>query len=176
MWRPIPGYEGFYEVSSAGEVRSVDRLISRAGRCVRRKAMVIKPYMNPNGYMYVQLSKNGESRHFRLHRLVALAYLDKSNETDIVNHKNGRKWDCRASNLEWCTQSDNIQHAYDTGLEVVTWNKPVIRDDGVVFPSVTQAAIAVDGFASKVSACCSGSRQHHRGYSFSYYEGDVLCL
>lgn len=77
-----------------------------------RTGKMLKPYNDGSGYLRVKL----DGRCCRLHILVAEAFLEKPEGKDIVNHKKGKKHDCRASQLEWVTQSENIQHAWDTGL------------------------------------------------------------
>lgn len=100
-WKVIENHPG-YEVSNMGNVRN-----AKTGK-------PLKPYDDGSGYLRVKLDRD----NCRVHILVAMAFVvndDPENKT-IVNHKHGRKHDCRASQLEWCTMSENTQHAYDTGL------------------------------------------------------------
>ncbi len=110
-WRPVPDYEDIYEVSDAGQFkRLVDNALRnyRAGRAVSSK-------LTTRGYRSVALTKDGKVSHLLVHRLVAAAFIGPSNGL-CVNHLNGDKTDNRAENLEWTTQSENIQHALKTGL------------------------------------------------------------
>lgn len=104
VWKDIPEYEGLYQVSNLGGVK----------RLKFDKERVLKPWLNKGGYYYLGLCKGGTSKKIFVHRLVMLAFVG---ESDLqVNHVNGDKTDNRLENLEYCTGSENLQHAYDTGL------------------------------------------------------------
>lgn len=107
-WIDVLGYEGKYQVSSDGQVRSLDRLSSH-GRRIRG---VMLSQMKLKGYPAVHLSKNGNIKMCTVHRLVATAFLPASKGRTQVNHKNGIKTDNRVENLEWCTPSENERHSY----------------------------------------------------------------
>ena len=110
---PIAGYEGRYSVTKNGEVWSHPYT-----RCdgSRRKGIWLKPALSPYGYKCVVLTKPDKSRYsVGVHRLVATAFLGDNPDLQ-VNHKNGIKDDNNLSNLEWCTQKENMQHAHRTGL------------------------------------------------------------
>jgi len=124
MWKTIPGYEGFYEVSDMGDVRSSDRLVHTSnGITQRRKGRTLKPALSA-GYPFVLLQVACERKQIHVHRLVASAFCDKPEGCDVVNHIDGIKTNNAASNLEWTTYSGNAKHAYDTGL-----NKAKYRQD-----------------------------------------------
>ena len=112
QWKSVEGYEGIYEVSEDGEVRSVDRIDS-AGRNLKGRVLKMQPA--PNGYLFVQLCANGVKAGKSVHRLVIEAFKGASEKW--VNHMNGLKTDNRLINLEWMTPSENAQHAWDTGLQ-----------------------------------------------------------
>lgn len=112
-WRPIEGYDG-YEVSDAGRVRSLDRVITfiRAGKTQHQhcKGRVLKLGKCTNAYLFVAL---GRGNQFLVHRLVALAFLPCENPDEMdVNHKKGNRADNRAIKLEWLTRSANHEHAH----------------------------------------------------------------
>lgn len=100
-WKVIENHPG-YEVSNMGQVRN------------RRTGIHLKPYDDGDGYLRVKLDRS----NCRLHILVAQAFVvnDDPEHKTVVNHKKGKKHDCRASQLEWCTVAENTQHAWDTGL------------------------------------------------------------
>ena len=104
IWKDVPGYEGHYQVSNLGRVKSFKR----------GKERMLKPGLGSKGYYLVVLWKGGEVKTHTIHRLVIRAFWGES-KLD-VNHKNGVKTDNRLENLEYCTKSENIQHAYDTDL------------------------------------------------------------
>lgn len=106
-WKPVVGYEGVYEASDIGNIRRVG---SASGT---RPGRILKPYLNRYGYMTVALSHHSRVKWFRVHRLVATAFLGEPPFPDAdVNHKNGSKTDNSISNLEWCTRSENLLHSY----------------------------------------------------------------
>ena len=106
-WRPIEGYEGLYEVSSYGRVRSLDRYDNR--NCFR-KGKVLSPAKDKNGYLKVVLNCNGKCKTINVHRLVALTFLPNPDNLPCVNHKNEDKTDNRVDNLEWCTVKYNLSY------------------------------------------------------------------
>jgi hypothetical protein len=113
-WKPVYGYEGLYEVSSIGNVRSIGRYInSKSGSKTYREGRVISQFVTPSGYRTVCICVNGTRKTFLVHRLVAKAFLGGENET--VNHKNLDKTDNRLENLEWLTYSENNKHAHASG-------------------------------------------------------------
>lgn len=104
-WKPIKGYEGLYEVSSQGDIKSVSRT-NRSGRSYGKRTIggkFLHQITDKDGYKTVCLCKNGVKKQFRVHRLIAVAFLDNSEKLPIVNHKNENKADNRVSNLEWCS-------------------------------------------------------------------------
>ncbi|MEA4831596.1 MAG: NUMOD4 domain-containing protein [Oscillospiraceae bacterium] len=98
-WKVIDNHPN-YIISSLGNVMNI------------KTRNLLSPYDDGKGYLRVKI----DGRCERLHILVAVAFIDKPEGKDIVNHKKGKKHDCRASQLEWVTQSENIQHAWNTGL------------------------------------------------------------
>jgi len=109
-WRAIPGYEGLYEASSVGRFRSLDR-IAGGRRPWRVKGRVLKPSLNPNGYPFVVLSRDGVPKSMALHRLVALAFLGPRPAGLEVCHNDGDKLNSAIANLRYDTASAN---AYDS--------------------------------------------------------------
>jgi hypothetical protein len=106
IWKDVPEYEGLYQVSNLGRVKSL-----KFGR-----ERILKPQEGKQGYMHVFLYKEGDVKFYRVHRLMMLAFVGESNLQ--VNHINGIKTDNRLENLEYCTGSQNIKHAFNTGLSV----------------------------------------------------------
>jgi hypothetical protein len=112
-WRPIKDYEGFYEVSNLGRVRSVDRIVksskSRTG-LKKHNGKILRPG-TMNGYRMIILSKFGKTNSALVHRLVAHAFVRNTSNFIEVNHLNGIKEDNRAENLEWTNRRENASHS-----------------------------------------------------------------
>ena len=118
VWLDVPNYEGLYMVSNLGNVKSLNRDLGfyRNGKPKRRSGKVLKPQIIKD-YYAVSLGKAGVIKIYRVHRLVALAFVPgRTKKKWVTNHKNGKKLDNRADNLEWCSPSDNLSHAYNSGL------------------------------------------------------------
>jgi hypothetical protein len=114
-WRPIAGYEGFYEVSSLGRIRSLDRKTVYLKHGRKRKGHVLKLGTARNGRKKIMLQKNRVIGEYQVHRLVAAAFCERPEGCDVVNHINNNPLDNRAANLEWTTPSGNQQHAAKHG-------------------------------------------------------------
>lgn len=112
IWKKIIGFEKQYEISSIGNLRSIDRLVNhyRGGKRLY-KGSIKNTRLNDKGYYRCNLKKDGKRYDFTIHRLVAIAFLDKAENKEIINHINGIKSDNRIENLEWCTASENVIHA-----------------------------------------------------------------
>jgi len=128
IWKPINGYEGKYEVSNTGRVKSLGRYIqkSRNGKPVQQwyDGFVMKNIVDARwGYHRVYLCKDGKIKAYKLHRLVAGAFIDNPENKPCVNHKNGIKTDNRVDNLEWCSYQENARHAIDTGLQTYVYGE-----------------------------------------------------
>lgn len=112
VFKDIPGYEGYYQISSCGKVRSITR------KCVKGQTRISRTMsqdVGRRGYHRVALNKKRIVKRFLVHRLVAEVFLNKVKGKNFVNHKDGNKSNNHFSNLEWVTASENIAHAYRIG-------------------------------------------------------------
>lgn len=117
VWKDIKGYEGLYQVSNLGRVKSLDHWTYRRfnfGVCKNMfyKGMILKHITDTDGYAIVSLSGQEKQMLKKVHRLVANAFIPKIEGKDIVNHKDGNKKNNVVSNLEWCTPKENTIHCY----------------------------------------------------------------
>jgi hypothetical protein len=113
-WRDIPGLEGAYQASSLGRIRSMTR---RGRTCYGATRMLQGHVLTTSGGKrgYVRVPPNIADTQF-VHRLVAMAFIPNPKRLPVVNHKDGNKANNRPENLEWCTQGENVRHAFSTGL------------------------------------------------------------
>lgn len=115
--KPVKGFKGLYEVSECGRVFSLERAVKKRGKLLyTTKERELKVEVTKDGYERVVLYKNGKKTRMKVHRLVAENFLNNRKKLPIVNHKDGDKRHNHKDNLEWCTQSENILHAIETGL------------------------------------------------------------
>ena len=117
-WLPVVGYEGLYEVSDHGRVRSLDRTVSSPSRSsYEKRGRILRPQTTHDGYYAVHLCQNGKERRHRINILVLEAFVaPKPFSSAEGNHKDGVKTNNTPANLEWCTPRENRLHALKTGL------------------------------------------------------------
>ena len=110
VWKDIPGYEGLYQVSNTGKVRSLN--YRRTG-----KKQILKQYINNTGYKRVALRKNNKVKWYLVHRLVAQAFIPNPHNYPIINHKDENPANNAVWNLEWCTMDYNIDYSKNKKME-----------------------------------------------------------
>lgn len=119
IWKEIVGFEGYYEISNLGRIRSLDRkVIGRGNKYRPIKSKIKNPTKDKDGYLRVYLFKNNQKHLSRgVHQLVAVAFVDNPYLKKVVNHKDGDKNNNYFSNLEWVTAFENEKHAQENGLK-----------------------------------------------------------
>jgi hypothetical protein len=172
IWKPVIGYEGFYEASNLGNIRSLKRATT-SGR-------VLKQHVNKrNGYCTVSLSKNNVIKCKRVHKLVYMAFhpdkiiSEGYNKYETIDHVDGNKTNNRIENLNLCTQSENQLRAYRLGINGKTTRKVIDLTTGNVFESCIEAAKSVgvkNLHSPAVTRVCKGERSQYRNHKFAYYD------
>lgn len=117
IWKDIPGYEGLYQASSLGRIKSLPKeWVNGDGAKQKHNGLILKAAITKKGYLDVSLRKNKVAKTFKVHRLVALAFIINPENKLQVNHKDGIKTNNNVNNLEWNTNSENQLHAHKIGL------------------------------------------------------------
>jgi len=166
-WKPIDGYEDCYAVSNYGRVKSFSRM--RNGRLYEGKVLTQK--RDNNGYCQIRLYKDGERKYYRVHRLVAKAFVQNIENKQQVNHLDEVKHNNHFTNLEWSTPLENTRHG--TGIHRMKKSMPkkaiigipLLGGESLYFASTAEARRA--GFSS-VQHALSGRRKYHKGYEWQY--------
>ena len=165
IWKDIPGYEGIYQASTLGRIKSTKRNI------------IMKQGVHRDGYYKIKLSNHGKRKWHQAHRLIALTFIDNPNELKCVNHIDENKLNNNISNLEWCTTSYN--NCYGTRLQrVANSNKnkrPIVQYDLkgrliAEYPSITEASRKTKATRSNISRSCNAKGIKPRKYIFRYKE------
>lgn len=169
-WRPVVGYEGLYEVSNTGEIRSIARKGTRGG-------ILTQSTSNQKHYAHVLLTKGCKCKTTSVHRIVAQAWLPNPEHKDQVNHIDGNKLNNNVENLEWATAYENIRHAFRTGLKdmsaAIEANKrkvaAITRGKIVaIYDSVQDAERATGASNQNIIKVCQGKRKHAGGFEWCY--------
>ena len=162
-WKPVVGYEGHYQVSNFGRVKSI-----KFG-----KEIMLKQHINiKGGYYYVCLLKNGKHKNYYVHRLVAQAFIPNPNNLPQVNHKDENKTNNNVDNLEWCTNEYN--HNYGTINERISQSqsKPVLQYDlngNFIKEWKSVNECGRNGFnQGDICKCCNGKRKTAKGFIWRY--------
>lgn len=148
-----------YAISNLGNIKNI------------KKGNILTPYLNTNGYLTYTFCQNGVKKTFRLHRLVALYFIDNPNNLPYVNHKDGDKTNNKVENLEWCTAKENDVHARSSGLK--NQEKPIIAknietNETLTFKSVTEAGAFLGINKGTISKVLNGKRNQTHGYKFYF--------
>ena len=176
IWKDIPGYEGYYQVSNEGRVKSVERIVYRGvnknGTDIfqRVDSRVLALHTTPNGYYSIMLHKEGVSKRFLVHRLVAQAFVPNPNGRPEINHKDGNRKNDVCENLEWCDRRENILHASRV-LHSLTFHGKAVRcvETGEEFRSIKEAARHYGVADTNLGNAIHGKRQKRcAGYHWEF--------
>lgn len=174
VWRDIPGWEGLYQVSSAGNVKTLARTkVGKGGGVWQVKEAILTPQKDAYGYYRVCLTKNGKSTYKRVHRLVAEAFIPNPDNLPQINHKDEEKLNNCVENLEWCDAKYNSN--YGTRLERVAdkksiWVIKLSTHNEILhfYRSAIDAERDTGIQSSNIIKCCKGKRKTSGGFVWKY--------
>lgn len=164
IWKDIEGYEGKYQVSNMGRIKFLKF----------KKIRILRSEKDVNGYLRVTLHKNGIIKRYKVHRLVAQAFIPNPNNLPQVNHKDEDKTNNNVSNLEWCDAKYNMNYGTARKRMIEKIQKVVIQIDintnviVNIFPSVKEAKTQTG--ICHISSCCRNERKSAGGYKWKYKE------
>lgn len=191
VWKDVVGYEGLYQVSNLGRLKSLEKSTKfysgyQKKICERKypERIICKNHIS-NGYLQIELFKNGKVKRLTMHRIVAKTFIPNPNNYPCVNHKDGNKLNNNANNLEWCTYKQNTEHAIKTGL---TKNKGknngfsrAVNQYDLQGNFIKKWDCIMDFYksinksekSSSVSSCCSGKYKTAYGYKWKYADEEL---
>ena len=180
IWKEIPGYEGYFEVSNLGNFRSKDRMVPyKSGGALRKyPGKLLKVEQMQDGYQRIVLMKDAIKKRYMCHRLVALAFIPNPNNLEQVNHKDGVRNNNCISNLEWCTNTENQHHALEvlgkTMKGKTNSHAVYCKELNRIFPSMKQAVEFLGNHACNegIKKAILANRPYH-GYKFSFLESST---
>lgn len=186
IWKDIPGYEGYYQISNLGRVKSLPKKRNNNNGYYIQKEMILKNHLNNKGYQYVYLSVPIKKKYY-VHRLVGIAFIPNPFKKPYINHIDCNPLNNNMKNLEWCTPQENTDHMVSLKRNIRDENwfkrqakarkkqcKKVIGtkingNEVIIFNSMQEAQR--NGFnAGGISECCSGKRKFHKGYLWRLYD------
>ena len=174
IWKPVVGYEGFYEVSNIGRVRSLARIVEcNDGRKRKIKDRTLKGSRNSGGYSGVTLHKDGCTKFVNIHRIVAEAFVPNPLEKEEVNHKDENPSNNHASNLEWVTHKENLNYGMRNERVAKANSKPVAQytKDGAfikVWASAAEVKRQLGFNHSNIIQVAKGNRKTACGFIWKY--------
>lgn len=195
IWKDIKGYEGMYQISSFGRVKSLERVVEYLyngnKKTKRIKEQILKPQQIKKGYLVVGLSKNNKHTHALISRLVAEAFIPNPENKPQVDHINTDVTDNRVENLRWCTQQENTDNPISKAKHRDYYSKHVgnkhhcakryiqLTKEGElirVWDSAVDAHNAIGVNPTHIGACCTGKRKTAGGSKWKYYDTDTYLI
>ena len=170
IWLPIEEYENLYEVSNLGRVRSLEHTVTNKNGVTRKvPGKILKPGTQQNGYLTVNLSKNGIYRTYYIHRLVSSEFLPNPDNLPQINHLSEDKLNNSVENLEWCTAKENINYGTRNKRISEKLSKQVLCVElNQIFPSINKAAKQLGLKPGNLGHVLAGRSKTAGGYHFEY--------
>lgn len=180
IWKDIEGFEGRYQVSNLGNVKSLNY-----GNHGYEKNLI--PKINNKGYLWVELLKNNTRKCYLVHRLVAMAFIDNPNGFNIINHKDENPLNCTVENLEWCTTEYNNKYSRDRHperikIKPIKISRPYKRHKEHInqlslngefikqWENLAELAREKKYHSTSIKECCEGKRNKAYGYRWEFAE------
>ena len=183
IWKPVVGYEGFYECSNMGRVKSVDRYVSHIyeGEYQFIKGRIRKTKLNNGGYEMLSLFRDGKEKTCLVHRIIAEAFLPNPYNLPEVNHKDECKTNNFVENLEWCDREYNLYYGTRRQRQAEKEMVPVIQytKDGMLIKKWDSMQSVMDDLGinrGNISNCCSGRCKSVGGYKWKYYDKETYLI
>lgn len=169
IWKDIPDYEGLYQVSNLGRIKSLPR------NGTIKKERILKQTLDTTGYLTIGLHKDNKVKKVNVHRLIAKTFIPNINNYNVINHIDGNKTNNKIENLEWCTQSHNAKESIRLGLQIPYNKKIVLQYDKngnfiKEYKSTCDAQRETKIFQSNISKCCLKQRHTAGGFVWRYKE------
>ena len=163
LWKDIKNWEGFYQVSNLGRVRSLRR----------GKTRILRPLRKGGGYFRVELCFNGEKHNCSIHRLVATAFIPNPLNLPVINHKDENPSNNAASNLEWCTHKYNMNYGTCKARIVEKLSKPVVQyslsgEFIKEWRSIKEIERQTNFIGGAISRCCNMKQKSSYGFVWRF--------
>ena len=168
IWKDVKDYEGLYQVSNLGRVRSITRYVKHVGGKRVVKGRILKRTLSNVGYYVVNLWKNNKREQMLVHRLVAETFLSNFENHPYINHIDGNKLNNNVNNLEWCTPAENNSHAYRIKLrDCSKINQYDLKGNFIrEWDSIKEAQKFYN--TTHISECCRGRRKKTCNFIWKY--------
>jgi len=184
IYKDVKNFEGLYKISEYGTVVRLPKKVNSARSSTGERTLKLKeliPQLNKDGYHYTQLvNEKGERKHFFIHQLVALAFIDNPHNLKIINHKDENKTNNHYSNLEWCTIKynnlyNNRQDKINIKLQNVKSCKPILQYDSCGnfikgYKSINEVCRVTGFYKSGISLCCNNKKDSYNGFIWKFKE------
>ena len=181
IWKGIKGYEGLYQVSNLGRVKSLERVSKHTkGYMAHYKEKILASISEKNGYVRTILTKNNTSKSYYIHRLVAEAFIPNPDNLPEVNHIDENKANNCVNNLEWCTHKYNSNYGTRLKKEHISHiNHPKLSkrvlcvETGIIYNSAHEANRQTNINLTNICKVCRGERHIAGGYHWEYIDEEV---
>lgn len=187
IWKDIKDYEGLYQVSNLGRVKRLEWKRFSLDKWQTMKEKILKQTISTTGYWHISLNKNGNHNTYKVHRLVARAFIPNSDDLPCINHKDNNPLNNKVENLEWCTYKYNNYKDHNKKLSQSRLGKKAsdetrqkLRDSNpkmlsvqcieteIIYKSINEASRKTGVDASSISKVCKGKYKTAGGFHWKY--------